>query len=113
MEENENKSVEEEAVQPTREEILSASRRENKNGDERDNKIYLRAYDGLYGNDDDVDALLCRKVRQAQTAVYKLRRSVRGCICIFYSLLDIGIVRGYVNEREWKCERRRKRRLRV
>lgn len=48
MEENENKSVEEEAVQPTREEILSASRRENKNGDERDNKIYLRGMQLAY-----------------------------------------------------------------
>lgn len=42
MEENENKLQEEEAVQPSREEILAASRKENKNGDERDSKIYFR-----------------------------------------------------------------------
>ena len=41
MEENENKPVEED-VQLSREEILAASRKENRNGDERDSKIYLR-----------------------------------------------------------------------
>lgn len=40
MEENENKAVEEEVAQPSREEILAMSREENKNGDEMKKNIY-------------------------------------------------------------------------
>ena len=40
MEENENKTVEEEATQPSREEILAMSREENRNGDEMKKDVY-------------------------------------------------------------------------
>ena len=40
MEENENRTLEEEATQPSREEILAMSREENKNGDEMKKNIY-------------------------------------------------------------------------
>ena len=40
MEENENKIVEEEVTQPSREEILAMSREENKGGDEMKKNIY-------------------------------------------------------------------------
>ncbi len=43
MEENENKIVEEEATQPSREEILAMSREENKGGDEMKKNIYKTA----------------------------------------------------------------------
>ena len=40
MEENENKTVEEEVTRPSREEILAMSREENKKGDEMKKNIY-------------------------------------------------------------------------
>lgn len=40
MEENENKTLEEEVTQPSREEILAMSREENKSGDEMKKDIY-------------------------------------------------------------------------
>ena len=43
MEENENKTVEEDVTQPSREEILAISREENKNGDEREKQYFLKA----------------------------------------------------------------------
>lgn len=43
MEENENKTVEEEATQPSREEILAMSREENKKGDEREKQCFAKA----------------------------------------------------------------------
>ena len=43
MEENENNVVEEEAAQPSREEILAMSRDENKNGDEMKKDVYKTA----------------------------------------------------------------------
>ena len=46
MDENENKTfkiAEEEAAQPTREEILATAREENKDGDEREKQFFVKA----------------------------------------------------------------------